>query len=343
MNDEISFGRITISESRPAVIIAEAACEHNGNLALAKRLVELAKESGADIVKFQLHLPEVEMIPGSIRFWAGSMDEVLAQVNLPPEAHEELIKYCREVDIQYLCTPFCAEAADVLEGLGVEAFKTGSGELTNLPMLRHIARKGRPMIVSTGMATIEEIGETVAALKAENATFILTHCTSVYPPRYDQINLRFIPRLKEMFGVMVGYSDHTSGALTALGAVAVGARLIEKHFTIARALKGPDAHVSLEPHEFRQMVDAIRNLEAALGSEKMVHPEEEPVRSWAHHSVVSVKDIPAGAVIMAEMVGVKRPGSGIPPKHLEEFYGKVATRDIEVNTLLSWDYVKDGQ
>lgn len=339
MNDEISFGRITIRESRPAVIIAEAACEHNGNLALAKRLVELAKESGADIVKFQLHLPEVEMVPGSIRFWAGSMDEVLAQVNLPPEAHVDLIQYCGEVGIQYLCTPFCAEAADVLGGLGVEAFKTGSGELTNIPMLRHIARKGKPMIVSTGMATIEEIGETVTVLKEEKATFMLTHCTSAYPPRYDQINLRFIPRLRELFGVMVGYSDHAPDIWAALGAVAMGARVIEKHFTLDRALKGPDYHVSLEPSEFRALVKAIRNLEAALGSEKKVHPEEEIVRNWAHHSVVSLHDIPAGTAITPEMVGVKRPGWGIPAKHLEEFYGRIARRDIPANTLLAWQDV----
>ncbi len=338
MNQQISFGRIAINETSPVVIIAEAACEHLGNLEMAKRLIEAAKEADADIVKFQLHLFE-EMIPNSIQFWGGSMDDVIAHLNLDVDAQRELMRYCDEVGIQYLCTPFSAKAADQLDKIGAPAFKTGSGELTNIPMLRYIARKGKPMIVSTGMATIDEIGETVAALKEEKAIFMLTHCTSAYPPRYDQINLRFIPRLKEMFGVFVGHSDHTPDMLTALGAVAMGARVIEKHFTIARALKGPDAHVSLEPREFRAMVDAIRNLETALGSEKMVHPEEETVRHWAHHSVVSVKDIPAGAVITAEMVGVKRPGSGIPAKHLEEFYGRITKRDIPVNSLLKWEDV----
>lgn len=339
MAQEVSFGGVVISETGPVVTIAESACEHLGSLEVAKRMVEAAKEAGADIIKFQLHLPE-EMIPGSIHFWGGSMDEVLARYNLSIGAHEELMHYCKEVGIQYLCTPFCAAAADVLDGLGVHAFKTGSGEMTNIPMLRHIARKGKPMIVSTGMATIEEIEETVSALKKEGARFVLMHCTSAYPPRYEQINLGFIPQLKEWFGVLVGHSDHTPDMWTALGAVAVGAKVIEKHFTLDRALKGPDYHVSLEPQEFRTMVQAIRKLEAALGSEKTIHPEEEPVREWAHHSVVSLCDIPAGSVITPEMVGVKRPGWGIPAKHLEEFYGRVAKKDVPANSLLRWEDIE---
>ncbi|MDA2918673.1 N-acetylneuraminate synthase family protein [Desulfobacterota bacterium AH_259_B03_O07] len=337
IKEGISVGRIVISEMDPVVIIAEAACEHRGDLGEAKRLVELANAAGADIVKFQFHLPDKEMIPGSIRFWAGSMDEVLAKVNLPPEAHKELMHHCEDVGIQYLCTPFCAAAAEVLDDLGVKAFKTGSGEMTNIPMLRHIARKGKPMIVSTGMATIEEIEETVSVLKEEGARFVLMHCTSAYPPRYDQINLRFISRLKEKFGVIVGYSDHTPDMWTALGAVVIGAKVIEKHFTLDRALKGPDYQVSLEPHEFRTMVEAIQKLEDALGSEKKIHPEEQPVREWAHHSVVSLCKIPAGSVINPKMVGVKRPGWGVPAKHLEEFHGRVAKKDIPANSLLRWE------
>jgi len=339
MNLEFSFGRTQISERNPVVTIAEAACEHLGSLEVAKRMVEAAKEAGADIIKFQMHLPE-EMIPHTIRFWGGSMDEVLARYNLPTEAHQELIRHCEEVGIQYLCTPFCATAADVLDGLGTLAFKTGSGEMTNLPMLRHIARKGKPMIVSTGMATIDEIEEMVMALRVEDAKFMLMHCTSAYPPRYDQINLRFIGHLKEKFDVLVGYSDHTPDVWTALGAVVVGAKVIEKHFTLDRALKGPDYHISLEPNEFHTMVEAIRKLEAALGSEKMIHAEEETVRRWAHHSVVSLCAIPAGSRITPEMIGVKRPGWGVPAKQLEAFYGHVAKRDIPANSFLKWEDVE---
>lgn len=340
MLSEIRFGRIVVGDARPVVIIAEAACEHQGDLSAAKRLVELAKEAGADIVKFQLHLPDEEMIPGSIRFWAGSMDEVLARVNLPPDAHWELMRYCDRVGIQYLCTPFCAKAADILDELGVQAFKIGSGEMTNIPMLRHVARKGKPMLLSTGMATPDEIQEAVQALKEEDAEFMLMNCTSAYPPSYEEVNLGFIPRMREMYNLFVGHSDHTAEIWTPLGAVALGAKVIEKHFTPGHSLKGPDHHISLEPNEFRTMVVAIRKLEAALGAEKRVHPEEELVRQWAHHSVVSLCDILGGSVITPQMVGVKRPGSGIPAKHLEKFYGLVARRDIPANSLLQWEDVE---
>jgi sialic acid synthase SpsE len=340
MNQKIVLGNIVIGDSHPVVTIAEAACEHLGSLEMAKRMVEAAKEAGADIIKFQLHLPE-EMIPGSIRFWGGSMDEVLAKYNLSLESQAELLKHCEDVGIHYLCTPFSAAAADLLQQIRVSAFKTGSGEMTNIPMLSHIARKGKPMIVSTGMATLDEIDETVSVLKAEGAQFMLMHCTSAYPPRYEQINLRVIPFLKERYGVLVGHSDHTPDIWTALGAAVLGANVIEKHFTLDRRLKGPDHHVSLEPEQFRTMVDAIRKLEASLGSEKKVHPEEEVVRSWAHHSVVSLSDIEAGTVMRAQILGVKRPGSGIPTRYLPQLYGRVAKRNIPANTLLKWDDLED--
>jgi len=339
---DIRFGNIVISDSAPVVVIAEAACEHRGDLDEAKRLVDLAKEAGADVIKFQLHLPEEEMIPNSIRFWAGSMDEVLARVNLPAKDHAVLMQHCKAVGIQYLCTPFCAKAADILDELGLEAFKTGSGEMTNIPMLRHIARKGKPMIVSTGMAWADEIQETVAALRKERAQFMLMNCTSAYPPRSEEVKLGFIPVMRQMFKTLVGYSDHATDMWAVLGAVAMGAKVIEKHFTPDRSLKGPDHFISLEPKEFRTMIDAIRKLEAALGADKKVHAGEEEVRRWAHHSVVTLCDIQAGAKITSEMVGVKRPGWGVPAKHLEEFHGRIAARDIPANSLLGWEDVEGG-
>ena len=333
----MKIGSFEVSDTAPAVIIAEVACEHQGSLDAAKRLAELAKAAVADIVKFQLHLAADEMLPGSVRFWAGSMDEVLAKVNLPTAQHVDLIRHCEAVGIQYLCTPFCAAAADLLDDMGVVAFKTGSGEMTNIPMLRHIARKGKPMIVSTGMSTLEEVGRTVAALKEVGAVFALMNCTSAYPPRYEEVSLGLIRRLVEMFDVPVGHSDHTAEIWVPIGAVVAGARIIEKHFTADRSLMGPDHLVSLEPAEFRTMVDAIRKLERALDAEKKIHPGEEEVRRWAHHSVVSLCAIAAGTALTSELVGVKRPGWGVPARHLPEFVGRIASRDIPANTLLAWE------
>jgi sialic acid synthase SpsE len=243
---------------------------------------------------------------------------------------------CDDVDIQYLCTPFSTAAAHILDRLGVQGFKTGSGELTNIPMQRALARLGKPMIVSTGMATTAEIDETVSVLRGEGATFALMHCTSAYPPREDELNLRFLPKLAERYGAPVGYSDHTRGAWASLGAVALGARLIEKHFTLDRSRGGPDAHISLEPDELRAFVRDVRRLEAALGDEKRVHSDEEVVRAWAHHSVVTVRPIAVGEAVDDAAVAVKRPGSGIPAKHLDEVVGRVAARDLEAGAVLQW-------
>jgi len=342
MTKVITINGIEIGENRPVVTIAEAAVEHLGSVNVAKCMVDAAKDAGADFIKFQMHLADKEMIPGSIKFWGGSMDEVLERYNLSVKDHEELIGYCKKQGIQYLCTPFCASAADILDDLGVPAFKIGSGEMTNIPMLRHIAKKKKPMIVSTGMATLEELEETVAALKEENVPLVLTNCTSIYPPEYHQINLGLIPKFREMFDVLVGHSDHTPDIWTALGAVAIGAVVIEKHFTIDRRLKGPDYEVSLEPHEFKAMVDGIRKIEAAMGSEMCVYSGEEIVRNWAHHSVVSLKPIPRGTVITADMVGVKRPGTGIPAKRIDEIVGCVAKENITEDTLIKWEEVESS-
>ena len=336
MPDDLQFGSVTFGEGRPIVVIAEAACEHLGDLDKALRMVEAAKRAGADIVKFQLHLPE-EMIPGSIRFWGGSMDEVLKRWNIGIGGQARLRAHSLEVGVQYLCTPFSAAAGAQLEEILVDGFKTGSGEMTNLPMLRSLARTGLPMIVSTGMATEDEIDETVEALLAEGAQFMLMNCTSAYPPRYDQLHLGYMKVLRDRYGVLVGHSDHTPEATSAIAAAALGAVAIEKHFTLDRATGGPDKNVSLEPAEFRAMVDAIRNVEQALGDEKLVTEDEAVVRAWAHHSVVAVQAVAEGATLTAEDVAVKRPGSGIPAKHLEEVVGRVAARAIAPDTPLQWE------
>lgn len=341
MTASIPFGKLTIGEGLPTVIVAEAACEHLGSLEVALRMVDAAKEAGVDVIKFQLHLPE-EMVPGSIQFWGGSMDEVLRRYNLDVDEQAALMQYCSEVGIQYLCTPFSAAAVEALDRIGVDGFKTGSGELTNIPMLQTIARTGKPAIVSTGMATEDEIAESVDALREAGAQFMLTHCTSAYPPAYDQINLRFMPKLAARHNVLVGFSDHTAEPWTALGAVALGAPLIEKHFTLDKQLRGPDWHVSLEPDGMAELVDAVRKLEAALGDEKHVYDDEQVVRAWAHHSIVAAVPIAAGEVITAGSLTMKRPGTGLAAKHLEELIGRRATRDLHADTMLAWSDVEGG-
>ena len=340
MSNEISFNNIRIGKGLPVITIAEAAVEHMGSIEVAKAMIDAAKDSGADIIKFQMHIPDAEMIPGSIKFWGGSLDEVLAKYNLTVDNHIELINYYNDVGIQYLSTPFCSAAADILDELGVPAIKIGSGEMTNIPMLKHIAKKKKPMIISTGMSSMNEIHETVSAMKEDNVQFMLTNCTSIYPPRYDQINLGAIRKMTKEFNILVGHSDHTPDIWTALGAVCFGAVLVEKHFTINRRLRGPDHAVSLEPQEFKMMVQAIRKIEAAMGSEKKVYTEEMTVRKWAHHSVVAIQLIPAGTKITSDMVDVKRPGEGVPAKFLNKIIGNTSTKPIKKDTIISWSDVE---
>ena len=335
----IRFGQIVIGENFPPVTIAEAAVEHLGSVKVAMRMAEAAKDIGIDIIKFQMHLPGEEMIPDVIKFWGGSLDEILENYNLTVDDHKILIDYCNEIGIQYLCTPFCPQAVDVLNELGVEAYKTGSGEMTNLPMMERIAATGKPVIVSTGMCTIDEIEETVNFLKELKTTFMITNCTSIYPTPYGAVNLKLIPEYQERFGLLVGHSDHTPDIWTSLGAVALGAKVIEKHFTLNRGLKGPDSEVSLESAEFKTMVDAIKKIYDALGAEKRIHNDEVMVRDWAHHSVVTLTDIAENTMLQKEMISVKRPGRGIPAKHLKDLLQYKTIRALPKNTIIQWDDV----
>jgi sialic acid synthase SpsE len=340
MNELLKFGNITIGENFPVVTIAEAAVEHLGNLNVAMRMADKAKDIGADFIKFQMHLPEEEMILDVIKFWGGSLDEILEKYNLSVDDHRALIKYCREIGIQYLCTPFCPKAVDVLNELGVPGFKTGSGEMTNFPMMERIANTGKPVIVSTGMCNDEEVGETVNFLKARKVKFMITNCTSIYPAPYETINLNLIPEYKKKFNVLVGHSDHTPDIWTSLGAVALGAKVIEKHFTLNRAMRGPDYEVSIEPGDFKLMVDAIKKIESALGATKQLHEEEKTVRDWAHHSVVTLVDVPKNVALQAEMLSVKRPGRGIPAKHLDDLLNYKTNKALSKDTILQWDHLE---
>ena len=359
----LSFGNVTIGGQR-AVIVAEIADSHNGSMETAKKLVDAAKAAGADVAKFQLHLVGKneldgvnEMIPGSIKMWDGPLYEILQRNLFTIPMHRQIMEYCDKIGIEYLCTPFCTAAVDVLNEMGVRAFKTGSGELDNLPQHRRLAklsaRTGKPVIVSTGMCVWEEIAGTVQVYEDEGAkeNLILMNCTSEYPPDdYAHANLGLIPKLAREFGVIIGQSDHTTDNYTAYAAVALGAKVIEKHFTLDRAQKGPDHAIALEPPMFRELVEGIHKIEVALGSEKVISQGEHEVRSWAFHGVTSFRAIRKGEIFTAENLIERRPRTtvragkrveGIPSKFLDQRFaakllGRRAARDLPKDTLLTW-------
>ena len=334
----ISIGCRRIGEGEPCFIIAEAGINHGGDLSKAKKLVESAAKCGADAIKFQTHLPEKEMLSEvpTADYVGESLFDLLKKVELSREDHIKLMEYSSKKGILFLSTPFSREAADLLDSLDVAAFKTGSGELTNLPLLGHIAKKGKPMIVSTGMSNIQEIGDTIRFLRGMKAKFVLMHCTSTYPTKYEDVNLKFIEVLRKKFGIPVGLSDHSIGIFTALAGVAFGACIVEKHFTIDRNWPGPDQKASIEPDELSELVAGIRAIEKALGSSKKVTKEELQIQKMARESVVSLVDMPMGKLITPSMVWVKRPGTGIPARDLSKVVGKKAKVRIKAGTLIQW-------
>jgi len=335
----MTIGDREVGRGRPCFIIAEAGINHNGDVKIAAELVEAAAEAGADAIKFQTHLPEHEMLrDGATASYVGeSLFELLTRTALSPEAHYTLRDLAARKGIVFLSTPFSREAADFLETLGLPVFKTGSGELTNLPLQRHIAGKGKPMIISTGMSTPEEIDGTVSAVKAAGATFALMHCTSTYPTPFEHVQLGCIGDLRRRYHVPVGLSDHTLGNYMAFAAAALGANLFEKHFTVSRSLPGPDQQGSMEPSELQDLVRGVRAIEKALGATKQIQPGEQDVRNMALHSVVSVREIAAGATIRVADVWAKRPGTGIPARQLDEIIGRRTKHAIASDTLVRWD------
>jgi sialic acid synthase SpsE len=344
MASDIRIGERTIGAGHPCFVIAEAGINHNGDVRIASDLVHAAGEAGADAIKFQTHFPEHEMLRGgaTAAYVGESLFDLLTRTALSREAHGELRDLAARKGLLFLSTPFSREAADFLETLGVPAFKTGSGELTNLPLQRHIARKGRPMIISTGMSTPDEIDRTVQAVREIGTPFALMHCTSTYPTPFEHVQLDCIPGLQRKYGVPVGFSDHTPGSAMALAAATLGANLFEKHFTLSRSMPGPDQQGSIEPNELAEIVKGIRAIERARGATKTIQPGEQDVRDMALHSVVSVRDIPAGATIAAADVWAKRPGTGIPARRLDDVIGRVARRAIASGRLVQWDDLEPG-
>ena len=342
MTNEIQIGNRWVGDNHPPYVIAEAAVSHQGDVEIARRMVYIAHAMGCDAIKFQMHVLDNEMLrdaPTSDNF-DEPLYETLAKTNLTLDEHAILKTLCESLGIDYLCTPFSAAAADILDDMGVLAFKTGSGELTNTPLISHIARKGRPMIISTGMALLDEIRETVDVVKAVGTPFALTHCVSAYPCPYNRVNLHNIPRYRDLFDVPVGLSDHSLGIYTSLGAVALGAGIIEKHYTLDKLQSGPDHAVSLEPYELGELVKGCHAVFDARGAEREIFPEERPIIAWARESVVSIVDIPAGTTITRDMIWVKRPSpveGAIPAKELDNVIGRVACAAIGKDRQILWE------
>jgi len=334
-----------IGENYPTFIIAEAGVNHNGSLELAKKLVDVAKEAGVDAVKFQTFKTEkiVSKFAPKAEYQIKntgnneSQYEMIKKLELTEEEFIELYKYTKEKGLIFLSTPFDFESADFLEDL-VPVYKISSTDLTNLPFLEYIAKKGKPIILSTGMATLGEIEEAVNTIKKYNEDIILLHCITNYPADFEELNLRAIKTLEEAFKLPVGYSDHSLGIYAPIAAVTLGAVVIEKHFTIDKNLPGPDHKASLNPEELKEMVKAIRLTEKALGDGiKRPTFSEEKIKKVVRKSLVANVDIPKGSIIKREMVTIKRPGIGIEPKYLDVVAGKRARRDIKKDEVLRWE------
>lgn len=345
-------GDRVIGTGAPAFIIAEAGVNHNGDPALARRLVVEAAAAGADAVKFQTFRAadlvtrdapkaayQLETTGGD-----GGQREMLARLELAPAAHVTLRDESASRGIVFFSSPFDEVSADVLEALGVAVFKIPSGEITNLGLLRHVARKGRPMILSTGMSTLEEIAAAVGAIRgAGDPPLALLQCVSAYPAPAEETNLRVMDTLRDRFGCPVGLSDHTTGIEIAIAAVARGAAIVEKHFTVDKALPGPDHRASLDPAEFVALVRSVRRVEAALGDgDKRPMPSETDTRRVARKSLVAARPIGRGEQITRDMVAVKRPGTGISPADLERALGRTASRALAADEVIDWGALEDA-
>ena len=329
--------------SNKILIIAEAGVNHNGDISLAKLLIDVAAEAGADLVKFQTFNADrlVTRTAKKANYQKQTTDgaesqyEMLSRLELTEAMHLELIAHCEMRNIGFLSTGFDIESIDLLSNLGQECFKVPSGEINNLPYLRHIGQLEKKIIISTGMSTLGDIEAAIDVLEnagTPRSKITVLHCTTEYPTPMAEVNLRAMQSIHSTFGTAVGYSDHTQGIEVSIAAVAMGATVIEKHFTLDRNLPGPDHQASLEPEELNAMVTAIRNIEVALGDGiKRPTPGEIRNKIVARKSLVARKAIMAGEIFNEQNVGCKRPGSGISPMRLDELLGRKAGRDYLVD------------
>jgi pseudaminic acid synthase len=336
--------------SRP-YIIAELSANHNGSLKRAKLSIKIAKECGVDAVKIQTYTADTMTIDCNNSdfivqsgLWSGyKLYDLYNEAHTPFEWHSELYRYAHEIGITLFSTPFDETAVDLLESLDTPAYKIASFELTDLQLISYVATKGKPILMSTGMASEAEISEALEVARSSGSNSILLfHCISSYPAPIEQSNLKQILNLKKKFGVLVGLSDHTLGNTAAITAVALGACAIEKHFTISRNDKGPDSDFSIEPDELKQLVNDSKNAWSALGSESFMRPVAESSSKAFRRSIYFVSDIKSGNKIRLSDIRIIRPGFGLPPKYFDKLIGKTLIKDVKRGDAVNWGVLEDG-
>ena len=336
----------------PVFVIAEAGVNHNGDLAMALALCDAARAAGADAVKFQTFRAEDLVVPGAPtaeyqRRQTGEQDQfgMLRKLELSRAQHESIRDHCAAIGIEFFSTPFSLEAVDLLVSLGVRRMKLPSGELTHRALVDHACATGLPVLLSTGMATLDEVREALAWAAQARGTLAgvtVLHCTSAYPAPDEALNLRAIATLREVLGLPVGYSDHSTGIEAALAAVSLGATVVEKHLTLDRQLPGPDQAASLEPGEFGAMVRGIRRITAMLGDGvKAPQAQELDAARVARRSIVAAVDIPAGTALQPAMLACRRPATGIAPRDWNRVVGRSARGAIAAGSVLQWDQLQD--
>lgn len=340
-----------IGDNFPCFIIAEAGVNHNGDIKLAKELVDKAVEAGVDAVKFQTFKTE-KLVTGYANMAKYQKDNIgkedtqfnmLKKLELSYNEFRELKNYCDDKGIIFMSTPFDFESADFLNSIGVEIFKISSGDLTNIPMLEYIAKFNKPMILSSGMAVLGEIEDALIALRSTDMDKIaVLHCTSNYPAALESVNLKAMNTIKNTFKVVGGYSDHTEGITIPIAAAALGADIIEKHFTLDKSMEGPDHKASLDPDELKRMVEEVRKVEISLGNGiKILSKSEIDTMKVARKSIVASRDIKQGEIICLEDLDYKRPGNGLSSKYYKELLGKRAKVDIKVDEQITLNLVEN--
>lgn len=348
MKPEMKIGNRKIGENYPPFVIPEIGINHEGSMEKARRMVLDAFNAGAECVKFQSHVIEDEMIPEAKNVIPGnatvSIYEIMERCSLTEKEEIELKKYTEKLGMLYLSTPFSRAAADRLERMGVKAYKIGSGECNNYPLIEHIASFGKPVILSTGMNDIASVAKSVKILERARVQYAVLHCTSMYPTPYQKVRLGALAELRKAFpNAVLGLSDHSLGNYTCFGAVSLGASILEKHYTSRKNWAGPDVPISINPAELKELIDGSRAIHQALGGSKTILKEEKPTIDFAYACVVAIKDIKAGETFTRANIWVKRPGTGeIKAEGFNDLLGKKASKAIKKDAQLRREMIDFG-